>query len=72
MRNIIREKGLIKAPVHFEKSILSYAEKRLIVKEENEDEIRQYLEWLPFSFLMFIIRDIVKGKEIQLRPVIDY
>ncbi len=72
MKNTINSKGLIKAPSHLKKSILIYSENRLLAEEEKENEIRQYLEILPFSFLVLMIRDLFKGKEIRIRPVIDF
>ena len=71
MKIVISRKGLKQTPVKLRYSILSYAENRLELENEREENIRQYLEWVPFSFLLLTIIDMVRGKQISLRPVID-
>ena len=72
MKKILINKGLIQAPGQLQYQIFSYAENRLELSVEREENIRQYLEWVPFSFLLLSIIDLVRGRKISLRPVIDF
>ena len=72
MKKTIASRGMIQAPAQLRSSIMKYAEYRLESTEEKEMEIRQYLEILPFSFLLLLIRDFLKGRDIRIRPEIDF
>ena len=72
LRNELLKKGLLKTPVHLDYSILNYSENRLQIEQNEEEKILEYLDWIPFVFLLLTIKDIIQGKKITISPVIEF
>jgi hypothetical protein len=67
-KNTILQKGLIKAPAELEARVMQYAVNQIEIEPENNDEWYNYINWLPFSILLFIIKNLVEGKRLSFQP----
>jgi hypothetical protein len=72
MKNLINSKGKRRSPEQLKTHILIFAENRMLAEIEKEDKVMQYLEWIPFSNVLFTVKALAQGNRLSLRPVIDF
>ena len=64
----IYNKGLHKAPDDREIDVLLYAAQN--IEKEEEQEIEDYLSWLPIMGDLFLLRDYLQGYRLKWRPLV--
>ena len=67
-KNQISKKGMYEAPEDKEVDILLYAAQS--IKKEEEIDILEYMNWLPFLGFILLLKDTLTGYKLRIKPAI--
>jgi len=69
LKNKIAKTGLYEAPENLEIQILLHASDKL--NREEETSVLDYISWLPFVGIILLLKDIITGEKLRIKPIIE-